>query len=198
MTGRIGALDEHAIDVAVGLILAFALLVLHHAALLVEPRLVDHAEQVAHPIRFHPERHVERRARHVLEVVRAIGIRRPVDLGCAHAIEDLEVLVVRVLAALEHQVLEQVREARLPGPLVLRTDVIPDVDGDDRGLVILVHDQRQSVVEHEALVRNRVRARARRVRGARCGRSDSDGGDQCGKASRVPHRAASSGSRRLA
>ena len=85
-----------------------------------------------------------------------------------------------MLAALEHQVLEQVREARLPGPLVLRTDVIPDVDGDDRGLVILVHDQRQSVVEHEALVRNRVRARARRVRGARCGRSDSDGGDQCG------------------
>ena len=168
VSGRIGALDEHAVELAVGLVLALALLVLDHAALLVEARLVDHAEQVPHAVGFHPERHVERGARHVLEVVGAVGVGRPVDLGRAHPIEDLEVLVVPVLAALEHQVLEQVREAGLPGALVLRPHVVPDVDGDDRRLVVLVHDQRQPVVEDEALVGNRIGfALRRRSRGRR-------------------------------
>jgi hypothetical protein len=52
-----------------------------------------------------------------------------------------------VLAAVEHQVLEQVRESRSARRLVLRADVVPDRDGDDRGLVVLVHDHPQPVVQ---------------------------------------------------
>ena len=65
-------LQQRVADLAVGLVLALALLVLHHAALLVERRLVDRAEQVAHAVGLHPQRHVERGGRHVLEVVGAV------------------------------------------------------------------------------------------------------------------------------
>jgi hypothetical protein len=57
-----------------------------------------------------------------------------------------------VLAAAEHQVLEQVRKTGLPGLLVLRAHVIPDVEGHDGGFVILVNDQGETVLEHEFLV----------------------------------------------
>ncbi len=36
-----------------------------------------------------------------------------------------------MLRALEHQVLEEVGEASLAVPLVLRSDVIPEIDGDE-------------------------------------------------------------------
>ena len=47
--------------------------------------------------------------------------------------------------------LEQVSEARLAGRLVLRADVVPDRDGDDRRLAVLVDDDAQAVVEIELL-----------------------------------------------
>ena len=59
----------------------------------------------------------------------------------------MEVAVVVVLRALEHQVLEQVREAGAARPLVLGADVIPDVDRDDRAVVILVDDHVEPVGE---------------------------------------------------
>ena len=49
--------------------------------------------------------------------------------------------------ALEHQVLEEVREARSTRLLVLRADVVPDVDRDNRTVVILVHDHIEAVGE---------------------------------------------------
>ncbi len=48
---------------------------------------------------------------------------------------------------LEHHVLEQVREPGLAGDLVLRADVVPEVDRDDRGEVILGDDDSQAVGE---------------------------------------------------
>ena len=144
----VGVLEDGQEDLAVGLVLALALLVLDHPALLVEPGLIDRRAHVPHPVRLHPQRHVERRGRHDLEVVRAVLVRRPVHAGGADPVEGLEVVVVEVLAAVEHQVLEQVREAGLADLLVTRADVVPDVDGDDRRLVVLVDDQAQSVVEH--------------------------------------------------
>ena len=83
MAGRIGVCGDDLGDLAVGLVLALALLVLHHAALLVEHLLVDGAEQVAHAVGFHPQRHVERRGRHVLEVVGAVEPGGAVQLGGA-------------------------------------------------------------------------------------------------------------------
>ena len=61
---------------------------------------------------------------------------------------------MKVFAAAEHQVLEQVREAGLAGLLVLGPDVVPNVDGHDGGLMIFVNEHGQAVVEHEFLVRD--------------------------------------------
>ena len=43
-------------------------------------------------------------------------------------------------------------EAGLAGLFVLGTDVVPDSDGHDRRLAVLVDDDPQAVVEHEPLV----------------------------------------------
>ena len=52
---------------------------------------------------------------------------------------------MEILGTAEHEVLEQMREARLAGPFVLRADVIPDVDRFDRSFVIIVHDHGQAI-----------------------------------------------------
>ena len=113
MPGGIQVRLQRLEDFAVGLVLALALLVLHDPALLVEPRLSDRAEEVTHPVRLQPQREVDGRRGHVLEVVGAVVAGRAVLLGGADPVEGLEVVVVEVLAAVEHQVLEQVREAGL-------------------------------------------------------------------------------------
>src|SRR5690606_15371472 len=147
-------LGDHLAELAVGLVLALALLVLDHAALFVEHLLVDRAEQVAHAVGFHPQRHVQRGGRHVLEVVGAVGVGGAVHVGRAGLLERLEVLARVVLGTVEHQVLEQVREAAAPGRLVLAAHAVPDVDRHDRGLVVLVHDHGQAVGQGELLVRD--------------------------------------------
>ncbi len=132
---------------AVGLVFTLALFVLHDAALFVEFLLRDGAQHVSHAVGFHPERHVERGLRNILEIVGAIEVCRTVHVRGANAFEGLEVLVVVVLGAVEHQVFKQVREAGFAGLLVLGADVVPDVDGDDRRLVVLVDNQPETVVE---------------------------------------------------
>ena len=98
-----------------------------------ELRLIDCVEQIAHAIGLEPERELELVRRHRLEVVRAIEVGRAVDVAAAGAFDGLEVRVARhVLRALEHHVLEQMREAGAPGFLVGRADVIPEVHGDER------------------------------------------------------------------
>ena len=59
-----------------------------------------------------------------------------------------------VLAAAEHQVLEQVRKTGLPGLLVLRAHVIPHVHRDDGGLMVFVNHQREPVRQNEPLERD--------------------------------------------
>ncbi len=135
-----------------GSLYALAQLVLDDAALLVELGLGDGALEVAHAVRLHPQDEVEGRDRDVLEVVGPVLVGRAVEVGRADLLHGLEVVVVVVLAAVEHQVLEEVGEAGLAGLLVLRADVVPDVEGDDGRLVVLVDDQGQAVVEDEFLV----------------------------------------------
>ena len=48
--------------------------------------------------------------------------------------------------------LEEVGEAGVSGALVLRSDVIPDVDGDDRTVVILVKKHVKSIRERVSRV----------------------------------------------
>ena len=59
----------------------------------------------------------------------------------------MKVAAVVVLRPLEHQVLEEVREAGPAGHFVLGSDVIPDVDRDDRHAVILVDEDVEAVRE---------------------------------------------------
>jgi hypothetical protein len=139
---------------AVRLVVALALLVLHNAALLVEAVLVDGAQQVGHPVGFHPQRHFQSRRRHGLEIVGAVEPGRAVHAGRADLFERTEIIVIVVFRPVEHQVFEQVGEARAAGRFVGRTDAIPDGDGNDRRLAVLVDNDRQAVLELEALVRN--------------------------------------------
>ncbi len=141
---------QHLVHQAVGLVLSLPLLVLDHAPLQVELLLVDGAHQVAHAVGLDEERGVERRDRDVLEVVGPVLVGGAVEVGGPERLERLDDVALHVLGGLEHQVLEEVGE---PGParlLVLGADVVPDVDGDDGGLVVLVDHQRQPVLEDVA------------------------------------------------
>ena len=62
----------------------------------------------------------------------------------------MEEALVVVLRPLEHQVLEEMREARAAGPLVLRADVVPDVHRNDRTVLIGMDQHVQAVVESVA------------------------------------------------
>ena len=88
-------------------------------------------EQIAHAVRLEPQRELDRPGGHDLPVVGAVGVGRAVEHR-AGRLQRLEVAAVVVRRPFEHQVLEQVREARAAGPLILRADVIPEIDGDER------------------------------------------------------------------
>ena len=124
-----------------------ALLVLHDLTLVVEVLLAERIEQRRHPVRLEPQREVELVRRHRLEVVRPVQPGRAVHRP-AGGLHERDVLGLgHVLGALEHHVLEEVREARLARLLVLGADGVPDVDRDDRGEVVLGDDQAEAVLE---------------------------------------------------
>ena len=106
--------EQRFFDDAVGLVLdALAPLVADHVLLVREVGLVHLIEEVAHAIRLEPERQLELVGRKRFEVVRAVEVSRAVQVARAGALERAEVRVAgHVLGALEHHVLEEVREAR--------------------------------------------------------------------------------------
>ena len=111
-------------------------LVHHDFALSVELLLRHRRQQLAHAIRFEPQRELELIRRQRLEIVRALEPGRSVQRP-AGALHELEVLVgLDVGRALEQHVLEQVCEPGAARPLVRRADVIPQVHRDDRRGVI--------------------------------------------------------------
>jgi hypothetical protein len=137
----------------VRLVLALALLVLHHATLLVELRHADRTEQMAHAVRLHPQRHVQRGGRHGLEIVGAVKPGGAVLVGGTGQFEGFEVFVLVILRALEHQVFEQMREAGFAIRFVRRADVVPDADRHHGCLVVFVHHHGQAVGQGEAAIR---------------------------------------------
>ena len=68
------------------------------------------------------------------------------------------------------------REAGAARSLVLGTDVVPDVDGDDRRLAVGMHHHAQAVRQGELLVGDVDGQRGRRI-----GRGDRGVGDRAGK-----------------
>ena len=176
--GKTG-LEDALPGAAIGLVVALPLLVLYHAALPVEQLLGDGTEEVAHAVRFHPQRQVERGGRHVLEIVGAVEAGGAVDAGGADQLEGLEILARVVLGAREHQVLEQVREAGAALGLILGADVVPEIHGDDRRLAIGVHDHPEPVVEREFLEGDVDGVAG--ARGERQGDGQGEGGEQPGE-----------------
>ena len=139
---------------------ALPALFLHHAALARERRLLD--LERGHPIGLEPQRQRQVVRRHRLPVVGRILVGRGVALAADRGDERLVLILGDVLAALEHQVLEEVREPGPAGLLVLRADVVGDADVDDGRRVVLVEDDPQAVLELRRRVDQRRRTLARR------------------------------------
>ena len=149
MADRKNALEYPVIHLAIRLIVALALLVLHDAALLVEFLLGYDAQEMAHAVGLHPQRQIKSVLRHILKIVRAVEVCCAVYSCSADEFEWLEIFVIVIFTAVEHQVLKQVSESGLAGFLVLRSDVIPDIYSHYRCFVIFMNNQTQAVVERE-------------------------------------------------
>ena len=136
--------DRHGGEAIRPVFVVLPALVQHDLALRFELLRGQSRQQVSHPVRFHPEREIERVGGHDLPVVRAIRIGRPIQRG-AGFLQRMEISLVVVLRAFEHQMFEQMGEPGPPGMFVLRPDVIPDVHGDHRQPVVFVDDHPKTV-----------------------------------------------------
>ena len=137
-------LEERAVGPVV---VALALLVLDHVALVVQVLLAQRVEQRGHPVGLEPQAELQLVRRQGLEVVGAVEVGGGV-VHAAGALDDAHVLGLGdVPRALEHEVLEEVRKAGLAGLLVLRADVVPEVDGHHRRQVVRRDDHPQAVVQ---------------------------------------------------
>ena len=110
--------------------------------------------QAPHAVGLGPENRLEHVRRHDLEVVREVEPRRSVQEAAVGFDEADELHLAEILRALEHHVLEEVRE---PGA-VLRLDAETDVevDGDDRrwGRRVAREHDLQPVLELEVVDRD--------------------------------------------
>ena len=115
-------------QLAVRLVLdAHAPLFLHDLPLALEARPVD--LQRRHAVGLEPQHQRQELRRHRFpedgHVLGRVGVAPAADARNHRGV----LFRLHVLRALEHQVLEQVGEARAPGSLVLRADVIPHLRG---------------------------------------------------------------------
>ena len=133
-------------------------LVLDHVALVVELLLGD--ARPAHAVRLEPERELQRGLGEHLEVVGVVGAGGAVEHP-AVLLHELDQLHLRELpGALEHQVLEEVREAGAPARFEPEADLVVDGDGDDRRRGVRGDDDAQPVAEPPVLDRYVERERA--------------------------------------
>ena len=149
MADRVGVLDDELFGNSVGLVLALSLFVLHHAALQVELLLIEHAQQMTHAVALREQRVVQHGSGDILEIVCAIVIGRAVQVRGPNLLHGVDIRMIEVVAATEHQVLEQMGESGLARLLILRPHVIPRVHRNDRRLVVFMHQHGQPVGEHK-------------------------------------------------
>ena len=77
--GRARRTHRHPAQPVGAVLVVLAPLVQHHVALVPELGLGERGQQIAHAIRLHPERQLQRAGRHHLPVVRPVGVGRPVE-----------------------------------------------------------------------------------------------------------------------
>ena len=106
MAFREGLLSEVSPDTAIRLRFTLAFFVLYHATLFVEFFLCYRTQQMTHAVRFHPQCHIQRRRRHILEVVGTVIVGGAVHFGGAGTLKRSEVFVIVVFGTIKHQVLK--------------------------------------------------------------------------------------------
>ena len=121
------------------------LLLLHGLALVVE--LLLREDERAHPVGLEEEAEVEALGRERLVVVRPVLGRRAVHRAARGGHEPEVLALPDVLGALEHEVLEEVGEARLSRKLDAAADVVRDVDRDEGDAALGRDDDGQAVRE---------------------------------------------------
>src|SRR5881296_3425001 len=159
MAWRRRALDDQLFGDTVGLVFTLTLFVLNHTTLYVEPCLVDGSQEMAHAVGLNPQGNVQSIGGNVLEKIGAVFAGGAVQIRGADPLHGLEEgplirTPFEMFAAGEHQMLEQVGETGLAGLLILGSNMIPEVDGDDGGFVILMDDQRQTIRQDELFIGN--------------------------------------------
>ena len=153
MASRIGVFGNQLAGHAVGPVLTLTFFVLNHPPLLLQLLLGDGPQHMSHAIRFHPQDQIQRRGRNILEIIGAVIAGGSVQVGGSHPFQGLKVIMVEVFTSVEHEMFKQVGKAASARTLVLGADVIPDIDGHDGHLVILVNNQSQSIAKHKFLIR---------------------------------------------
>ena len=138
--------QRHAGEAVGTVLVVLPALVQHHLALGGELLLRQRRQQVAHAVGLEPHGQLQRLGRHHFPVVRAIGVGRAVDER-AGLLQGLEIPRRMVRRPLEHQVLEEVREAGASGPFVARADVVPHADSRHRDVMVLVDDDLEAIGE---------------------------------------------------
>src|ERR1700756_3885949 len=154
MAGGIRIFREKLGRDSVGLIFALALFVLNYAALQIKFFLTQDTEQMAHAVAFGEEYVVEHGRGNILKIIGAVAVGGAIQIAGADTFHGVDVGVVEILAAAEHEVLEQVGEAGFAGFFVFRADVVPGVYGDDGRFVIFVNQDGEAVGEHKLGVGN--------------------------------------------
>jgi hypothetical protein len=145
---------------------SLAVFVEHDAPLRRERPVVDAREQVPHPVALEPERPLQLMGCNDLVVRREVARRDAVDVARPHRLERLDEVPCAVRAALEHQVLDQVRESGVARRLIAVTDVIPHEHGDLRASRLRFEHHVEPVGEAKPLRRDRGRRSALRERSA--------------------------------
>ena len=112
------------------------------------------SEQIAHPVAFHEQGAFQRAGRYGLEIIGAVKPGGAVIIGRADLLQVGEIIGRQIFRTVEHQMLEQMGEPGLAFGFVLRPDIVPGADRDDRGLAIFMDDDRQAIVELEGLMRD--------------------------------------------
>ena len=115
MAGGIGVFGDELFGNAVGLVLTLTLFVLNNTALEVEFLLIEDGEEMAHAIAFGKEGIVEHRGRNIFEIVGAVVIGGAVEVGGTDTFHGIDIGIVKILAAGEHEVLEEMGETGFAG-----------------------------------------------------------------------------------
>ena len=152
--------DELLEQRAVGLVVvAHRALLLHDLALRFHALLVNAV--VHHALALDPERELELVAREIEVVVRLVEARARIEISACAGDELVNRSARDVHAALEHEVLEKMREARAVWPFVLRADVVEHVARDDWRGVIFMQDHMEAVRQIVFGESDRLQRRAR-------------------------------------